>query len=86
MRIEYKTTRNQIVNEPIEDFVASSFDGSDYGRGQIETIAAEVRNQGLFLGRLMNHLVETSTINFEQFKEIVQAPDALQFLQNNDDQ
>ena len=86
MRIEYKTTRNQIVNEPIEDFVASSFDGSDYGRGQIEALAAEVRNQGLFLGRLMNHLVETSAINFEQFTEIVQASDATQFLQTTDDQ
>lgn len=60
-------------NEDLEvaDFVQAGLDGSDYGRGSLETVEATTRNLVESYARLIDNLVSKGQLSAEEVHHIV---------------
>lgn len=70
LRYEYdKNGKQKVV--PIEDYVERALDGSDYGRGQLETVEERARNTSEMMARLISVLYKSKTLSRKQIEAIV---------------
>ncbi len=55
----------------MEDLAINSLDGSDYERGELETIIATVENNSRAIGNLLGIMTEKEMINLDDVKKIL---------------
>ena len=71
MHIKYRTLYREGDIESVQNYVINRLDGSDYGRGELETIKTTLENQSESIARLIDLLATKEQLSARDVEMVV---------------